>query len=330
MKRREFMGLIGGAAASLPLAARAQRSTGMRSVGVLMTSAEDGPESQLRILAFRQGLADLGWKQDENIRIEYRWAAGNSDLTRQYAQELVALAPDAILANGTPAVAVLKKLTVSIPIVCALVQDPVGLGLVKSLSHPGGNITGFTFVNPELIGKWIGLLGEAKPHIARAALMFNPRNTPFFFDFLRDIQVTRQRSGIEPVAMPVGTPDEIETAIDALSKQPDSSLIIPPDPFNIDHIERIARLSLRNRLPAVSVYRPFAVEGGLMTYGPDTPDIFRRSAAYVDLILKGANPAELPVQQPTKFQFVVNLKTAQSFGLTMPPTLLATADEVIE
>jgi ABC-type uncharacterized transport system substrate-binding protein len=330
VKRREFIALIGGAAASVPFAARAQRSTGMRIVGVLMTSAEDSVESQPRILAFRQGLAALGWRQDENVRIEYRWAAGNSDLILQYAQELVALAPDVILANGTPAVAVLKKLTDSIPIVCALVQDPVGLGLVQSLSHPGGNITGFTFVNPELIGKWIGLLGEAKPRIVRAALMFNPRNTPFFHDFLRAFQVTRQPSGTEVVAMPVGTSDEIESAIDALSKQPDSSLIVPPDPFNIDHIKQIARFSLRSRLPGVSVYRPFAVEGGLMTYGPDTPDIFRRSAAYVDLILKGANSAELPVQQPTKFQFVVNLKTAQSFGLTMPPTLLATADEVIE
>ena len=206
----------------------------------------------------------------------------------------------------------------------------MGLGLVKSLSHPGGNITGFTFVNPELIGKWIGLLRDVKPHITRAALMFNPKTTPFFYDFLREIEVTRQPAGIELVAMPVGTPDEIESTINVLSKQPGSSLIIPPDPFNVAHIKQIAQFAVQTRLPAVSVYRPFAVEGGLMTYGPDAPDIFRRSAAYVDRILKGANPAELPVQQPTKFQFIVNLKTAQSFGLTVPPTLLATADEVIE
>jgi putative tryptophan/tyrosine transport system substrate-binding protein len=330
MQRRAFITLLGGAAATWPLAARAQRSTVMPSVGVLMTVAEGDPESHARIMAFSQGLADLGWKQGENVRVEYRWSASNSELILQYAKELVALAPDVILANGTPAVAELKKITSSIPIVCALVQDPVGLGLVKSLSHPGGNITGFTFVNPELIGKWVGLLRDVKPHIIRAALMFNPKTTPFFYDFLRDIEVTRQPAGIELVAMPVGTPDEIETTINVLNKQPGSSLIIPPDPFNVDHIKRIAKFAEQTRLPAVSVYRPFAVEGGLMTYGPDAPDIFRRSAAYVDRILKGANPAELPVQQPTKFQFIVNLKTAQSFGLTVPPTLLATADEVIE
>jgi putative ABC transport system substrate-binding protein len=302
----------------------------MRSVGVLMTSAEDGPESQLRIQAFQRGLADLGWKQRENILIEVRWSAGDSERIRQYAEELVALAPDVILANGTPAVIALKKLTSSIPVVCALVQDPVGLGLVKSLARPAGNITGFTFINPELIGKWIGLLRDAKPGVARAALMFNPNNTPFFYNFIRDLQVTPQLAGIELVAMPVRTPDDIEMTINALGKQLDSSLIIPPDPFNIDHIKRTAHLSLINRLPAVSVYRPFAIEGGLMTYGPDTPDIFRRSAAYVDLIIKGANPAELPVQQPTKFQLIANLKTAQSLGLTMPAALLSTADEVIE
>lgn len=302
---------------------------GHASVGVLMTVAEDDPESHARVMAFSQGLASLGWKQGENVRVEYRWSASNSELIRQYAKELVALAPDAILANGTPAVAELKKVTSSIPIVCALVQDPVGLGLVKSLSHPGGNITGFTFVNPELIGKWIGLLRDVKPNITRAALMFNPKTTPFFYDFLREIEVTRQPAGIELLAMPVGTPDGIESTINVLSEQPGSSLIIPPDPFNVANIKRIARFAVKMRLPAVSVYRPFAVEGGLMTYGPDAPDIFRRSAAYVDRILKGANPAELPIQ-PTNFQFIVNLKTAQSFGLTVPPTLLATADEVIE
>jgi putative ABC transport system substrate-binding protein len=302
----------------------------MPSVGVLMTVAEGDPESHARIMAFSQGLAGLGWKQGENVRVEYRWSASNSELIRQYAEELTALAPDVLLANGTPAVMALKKITGSIPIVCALVQDPVGLGLVKSLSHPGGNITGFTFVNAELIGKWTGLLKDVAPYVTQAALMFNPKTTPFFYDFLREIEAARQPAGVELIAMPVGAPDEIETAVNALGKQPGSSLIVPPDPFNVDQIKRIAHSAAQARLPAVSVYRPFAVEGGLMTYGPDTPDIFRRSAAYVDLILKGANPAELPVQQPTKFQFIVNLKTAQSFGLTMPPTLLATADEVIE
>ncbi|SIO47371.1 putative ABC transport system substrate-binding protein [Bradyrhizobium erythrophlei] len=329
MRRREFITLL-GAAAALPAAAHAQRASGKSSIGVLMTVAESDPESHARVAAFQQGLADLGWKDGQNVRIEYRWSASNSEFIRQYAEELVALAPDVILANGTPAVTALKKITSSIPIVCALVQDPVGLGLVKSLSRPGGNVTGFTFVNPELIGKWIGLIRDVFPHVTRAALIFNPKTTPFFYDFLREIEATRRPAGIELIALPVGAPNEIDAAVNALGKQPGSSLIIPPDPFNVAHIKQIAQLTGQTRLPAVSVYRPFAVEGGLMTYGPDTPDIFRRSAAYVDRILKGTNPAELPVQQPTRFQFIVNLKTAQSFGLTVPPTLLATADEVIE
>jgi putative ABC transport system substrate-binding protein len=329
MRRREFITML-GAAAALPIAAHAQRASGKPSIGVLMTVAESDPESHARIAAFQQGLADLGWKDGENVRIEYRWSASNAELIRQYAEELVALTPDVILANGTPAVMALKKITSSIPVVCALVQDPVGLGLVKSLSRPGGNITGFTFVNPELIGKWIGLIRDVSPGVTRAALMFNPETTPFFYDFLREIEATRRPAGIELIALPVSAPDEMDAAVNALGKQSGSSLIIPPDPFNVAHIKQIAQLTAQARLPAVSVYRPFAVEGGLMAYGPDTPDIFRRSAAYVDRILKGANPAELPVQQPTKFQFIVNLKTAQSFGLTLSPTLLATADEVIE
>lgn len=329
MRRREFIRLAGGTAASLPFTARAQPA-GMPKVGVLMSIAESDPEGHARIAAFQQGLADFGWKDRENLHIEYRWSASNSELMRQYAGELVALAPATILASGTPAVTAAAKLTSSIPIVCALVQDPVGLGWVKSLSHPGGNVTGFTFVDPELIGKWIGLLTDAVPDLARAALIFNPKTTPFFYDFLREVKATHLPARIELAAMPIGAPDEIETALNALSKQPGSGLIIPPDPFNVDEIARIAHAASQTRLPGVSVYQPFAVEGGLMTYGPDTPDIFRRSAAYVDRILKGTNPADLPVQQPTKFRFIVNLKTAQSFGLTVPARLLSTADEVIE
>jgi len=329
MKRRTFIGLL-GAAAVLPVAARAQRASGQPRIGVLMTPAENDPESQARIAAFQQGLAEFGWKDGQNVRIEYRWSASSAELIKQYADELVALAPDVILANGTPAVRALQKNTSTIPVVCALVQDPVGLGLVKTLSRPGGNITGFTFVNAELIGKWIGLIKDVVPSVTRSALMFNPNTTPFFYDFLREIEATRRAIGIDLVALPVGAPNEIDAAVNTLSKQPGSSLIVPPDPFNVAHIKKIAQLTLQARLPAVSVYRPFAVEGGLMTYGPDTADIFYRSAAYVDRILKGANPSELPVQQPTKFQFIVNLKTAQSFALTVSPTLLATADEVIE
>jgi putative ABC transport system substrate-binding protein len=334
MKRREFISLLGGAAAvasvswSLPL--RAQRAGAMPKVAVLMTVAESDPEGEARNAAFRQGLADLGWRDGQNVHIEYRWGASTIELIRQYARELVALAPDVILANGTPVVAELKTVTSSIPIVCVLVIDPVGLGLVQSLAHPGGNITGFTFINPELVGKWMGLLKDMTPGITRAALLFNPSTTPIYYNFLRELEAARPPGAIELMAMPVATPGELATAIAALAQRSGSSLMVGPDPFNIVRIKEIAQLAAQNRLPAISVYRQFAVEGGLMGYGPETPDIFRRSAAYVDRILKGASPAELPVQQPTKFEFVVNLKSAQALGLTVPLTLQAIADEVIE
>jgi putative ABC transport system substrate-binding protein len=329
MKRREFIALAGGAVA-WPLTARAQPITAMPRIGVLMTTAEKGAESQQRMAAFLRGLTEFGWRDGQNVRIEVRWGAGDNELIKKFAGELVALHPSVILANGTPAALALKKVTSSVPVVCAQVQDPVGVGLVKSLSHPGGNITGFTFVNPELIGKWIGLLQQVAPEVTRAALMFNPSTTPFFYNFLREIETTRQRAGIELTAMPVGSAGEIEAAIAALNKQPGGSLIVPPDPFNIVRIKEIAQFATQARLPAISVYRPFAVEGGLMAYGPDAADIFRRSAGYVDRILKGSNPAELPVQQPDKFEFIVNLKAARSLGLAFPTTLFATVDEVIE
>jgi putative ABC transport system substrate-binding protein len=329
VKRREFMAAVGGAAL-MPFAAQAQRSASPRIIAILMTPAESSPEGRLRLKAFKDRLGELGWREGDNIRFEIRWSESNSELTRKYAAELASLAPDVIIANGTPSVVELKKLTGSIPVVCAMVQDPVRLGLVQSLARPGGNITGFTFVNPELIGKRIGLLKDVQPGLSRAAVMFNPQNTPFLYDFIRDIKEARQTSNVELAAMPVTTRDEIELAIEALSKQPDSGLILPPDPFNVDHIAQLAASSTRHRVPAVSVYRPFAAGGGLMAYGPDTAEIFRQAAGYTDLILRGAMPAELPVQQPTKYQFVVNLKTAGVLGLAMPRTLLATADEVIE
>jgi len=329
MKRREFIALIGGAAA-WPLKARAQRTGSVRKVGVLLSGVESDPDSQVRIAAFRQGLADLGWKDGDNVHIEYRWSAGKSEFIRQYAEELVALAPDVILANSTSVISAFKNITSSIPVVFALAMDPVGLGHVKSLSHPGGNFTGFTFINPELIGKWTGLLREVMPDVARAAILFNPSTTPYYLNWLHELEAARQPGTTELIAMPVATAGEMETAINAFAQKPGSSLMIGPDPFNIVRIKQIAQLVAQNRLPAISVYRTFAVEGGLMAYGPETADIFRRSAGYVDRILKGANPAELPVQQPDKFEFIVNVRAARSLGLTVPTTLLATANEVIE
>jgi putative ABC transport system substrate-binding protein len=332
VRRREALAGLAGlsALATWPRAASAQRAGRAPLIGALLSGLESDPDSQVRIAAFRQGLAAVGWMPEQNIRIEYRWSGGRGDRIQQYAAELVALRPDVILANSTPVITAFKALTSSIPVVFALAIDPVGLGHVQSLSHPGGNFTGFTFIDSELIAKWMGLLKDVMPVITRAALLHNPTTVPVYRKFVQELDAARQPGWIELAAMPVQTTAEMESAIDALAQKPGGSLMIGPDPFNIVRLNEIAQLAARNRLPAISVYRPFAVEGGLMAYGPDTADIFRRSAGYVDRILKGATPADLPVQQPTKFDLVINLKTATALGLTVPPTLLAQADEVIE
>jgi putative tryptophan/tyrosine transport system substrate-binding protein len=329
VRRRDFITGVATAAA-LPLAARAQRSGGRPRLGVLMGAAENLPDSQTRIAAFRQGLAEHGWKDGENIQLDVRWASGEAEIIRRYASELVALAPDVILANGTAVLAAVKDATTSIPVVFSLAVDPVGLGHVQSLARPGGNITGFTFLNPELIGKWAGLLATVAPTLKRAGVLFNFATSPFYVNFMREAQAGLPPGTIELTSSQAGTPAEIDAAIDGLAQQPGSGLIIGPGPLNQIQIKSIATLAARHRLPSISVYRPFAVEGGLMSYGPDTADVFRRSAGYVDRILKGAKPADLPVQQPVKFEFVINHKTAKALGFEMPQTLLATADEVIE
>jgi putative tryptophan/tyrosine transport system substrate-binding protein len=330
MRRRASIMLLGGLAVAWPLAARAQRTGGIPRVGVLMAGAESAPDNQTRITAFRQGFANLGWRDGDNVRIEYRWSAGKSELIRQYAEELVALAPDVILANSTTVITAFKNITTSIPVVFALAIDPVGLGHVKSLSRPGGNFTGFTFIDPELIGKWMELLKEVSPGITRAAVLFNPATSPSYDKFVRDIGAARQPGAIELAAMPVGTDGEMEEAIKALAQRPGGGLMIGPDPFNQVRLKQIAQLTGQHRLPAISVYRPFVTEGGLMAYGPDTADVFRRAADYVDRILRGAKPADLPVQQPVKFELIINLKTAKTLGLEVPARLMVTADEVIE
>jgi putative ABC transport system substrate-binding protein len=330
VRRRDFITLMGGAAASVaePLAARAQQATPL--VGVLMAGSASAPDNQKRLVAFRQGLADLGWKDGDNLHIEYRWSAGKEDLIVRYAKELVALKPDVILANSTPVIDEFKIITSTVPVVFALSMDPVGRGQVQSLAHPGGNLTGFTFVNPELMGKWMELLKQIAPATKRAAVLFNPATTPTYDSWVREIEGAHHPGAIELVAKPVGTTADMEAAITSLAQQPGSGLIVGPDPFNQVYIAQIAHLADQNRLPAVSVYRPFVAAGGLMMYGPDTADIFRRSAAYIDRVLKGAHTADLPVQQPDKFEFVINTKTAKTIGLDIPPTLLALADEVIE
>ena len=242
----------------------------------------------------------------------------------------MALRPDVILANGTGVVIALQKITSTIPIVCVLVNDPVGLGFVRSLARPGGNITGFTHIDPELISKWMGLLKDVTPDLSRAALLFNPVTAPYYRNFLSQIETARLPGLIALEAMPVGTLAELESAIVAFAQRPGGSFMIGPDAFMITHIAEIAQLVANNRVPTISVYRPFTVAGGLMSYGPDTADIFRQAASYVDRILKGERPADLPVQQPTKFEFIVNLKAAKSLGLTIPSGVVAIADEVIE
>jgi putative ABC transport system substrate-binding protein len=328
MKRRDFLTALGGAALTWPNSARAQRA--IPKVGVLLAGFEGSPENAPRIAAFRKALSVLGWREGQNVHIEYRWSSGKSELVQQYAKEIVASAPDVILANSTPVISALKSMTTSIPVVFALAMDPVGLGHVQSLSRPGGNFTGFTFVNPELIGKWLGLLKEIVPDLTQAALLHNPTTVAAYKTFVPEVQALRRPGDPELIALPVLSAGEMEAGINALAKRRGSALVIGPDPFNQVHLKQIAQLTAESRLPAVSVYRPFVVDGGLMMYGPDTADIFRRAAEYIDRVLKGANPADLPVQQPNKFEFIINLKTAKSFGLTVPPMLLATADDVIE
>jgi putative ABC transport system substrate-binding protein len=329
MRRRNFISLV-GAAAAWPLAARAQTRGTLRKLCVLVSTAENDPETQPRIAALKQALRDLGWSEGENIHVDYRWGAGNADRIRQYAQECVASAPDVILASGTPVVGALKPLTRTTPIVFALAIDPVGVGLIESLSRPGGNITGFTFINAELIGKWSGMLRDSAPQLRRAALVYNPKVNPWYENFLREIAAAPQTVALEIVPTPINTPDELLARIPALAGTHDTGLIIGPEASIVGRLNDIAALAGSLRMPGISVYRQFAVGGGLMSYGPDTVAIFKASANYVDRILKGTAPAGLPVQQPTKYLFSINLKAAATLGLTVPAPLVAEADEVIE
>jgi putative tryptophan/tyrosine transport system substrate-binding protein len=330
MRRREFITVLGGAAVVSPLAALAQQNDRIKRIGVLVGAAtEHDPESEARLAAFRIGLNELGWFEGRNVRIDYRFASGDADRIRTYVTELVKSAPDLIVANSSPVVAELKRATGTIPIVFAVVNDPVNQGLVTSLAHPGGNITGFTLIEFEIIGKWLELLKEMAPRISRVKLLFNPVTAPFYVNWLREHGAVSVAS-IELEPAPVRDQAEIEATMTTLAREPGAGLITAADVFTVANRSLIIGLAERYRLPAIYQFRQFAAEGGLMSYGPDTADIFRRAAAYVDRILKGANPADLPVQQPTKFQLVLNLKTAKALGLDVPLQLQQRADEVIE
>lgn len=326
MRRRDLIATLGAASLARP----ARAAPAVPKLGVVLSTGKDEPVHARGVFALQGGLRDLGWEDGKNIHIDYRWSGGQAALTEQNAREIVALAPDVIIANGTPTVTALKPLTQTIPIVCAPVTDPVGFGLVQSLARPGGNITGFSFIDTHLFGKWTALLKEAAPRLTRAGVLYNPTLNTWYPKLLRDTAAEPGATALELVPAPVETEDELREAVRKLGATPGTGLIIGPDSFVIDHVKDVLALSEAAKMPGVSVYDAFVTGGGLMTYGPDLPDIFRLAAGYVDRILKGASPATLPVQEPTKFAFAINRKAAAALGLTLSATLLAGADDVIE
>jgi putative ABC transport system substrate-binding protein len=328
VKRREFITLLGGAAA-WPLAARAQQGEKVRQVGVL--TALDASDSQVTawLTAFEEGLQKLGWGQGRNLRIDYRWAAGDDQRLRTYAAELVGAAPDVLFAAATPALVALNRETRSLPIVFVQVSDPVKLGFVASLARPGGNMTGFTTYEYSIAGKWLELLKDTAPGTTRVAVIFDPSN-PSQAQYMQAIEASAPSFGVQLSLAAVRNAAEVERAIDAFAQQPNGALIVPPNVVTILNRDLIISLAARHRLPAVYAYRFFASSGGFMSYGVDLADTYRRAAAYVDLILKGTKPGELPVQLSAKFELVVNLKAAKALGLTIPEPFLQHADEVIE
>ncbi len=329
MRRRDFIALVGGAAAMRPFAAGAQPVERVRRIALMPPATENDTESQARLAAFRDGLEKLGWREGRNIRFEQRWTGGNPELIKTYAAELVALGPDLILVGLTPAVQALKRETSTIPIVFANVADPVGSGLVASLAKPGGNVTGFSAVEYDIIGKWLELLKELAPGIERVALLGNP-DVVFTRSFFRRLEGIAMSFGVVPVAADVRNAADIERAIEAFAREPNGGLLAVPEFTATIHRKLIFEMAARHRLPAVYPFRFYVTDGGLASYGPDQVEQYRRAAGYVDRILKGEKPADLPVQAPTKFELAINLKTARALGLEVSPMLLARADEVIE
>ena len=327
--RRELLAALGGAVVAWPLAARAQQPT--RRIGMLIGYSENDPEIQARLVAFRQALEGNGWKEGRSVLIDYRFAPASPDQAQAFAKELVALQPDVLVGNSTPATAALLHETRTIPIVFVGVSDPVGSHFVASIARPGGSTTGFTNFAPSMVGKWLEMLKQVAPGIGRAAVIFNPKTAPGGGSFFLEPFDSLARSfAVEPIAARVNNADEIASAVAAIAREPGGSLIIMPDAFNTVHRQLIILLSARHGLPAIYPYRYQAIEGGLMSYGVDDIDLMRRAAPYVDRILKGEKAANLPVQAPVKFDLVVNLRAAKVLGLAMPPTLLALANEVIE
>jgi putative ABC transport system substrate-binding protein len=328
VRRREFITLLGGTVIAWPLAARAQQRERMRRIGMLVGFAESDPESPARLAAFRDGLERLGWKEGDNVRIAYRWGAGDPTRMRTHAKELIAAIPDVLVAESTPATAALQGETRTTPIVFLQAGDPVGSGFVTSFARPGGNLTGFTNYAPPMGGKWLELLKEVVPRLVRAAALFNPKtHTGQYWDVL---EPAAQAVNVQFAKAEVADAAGIERTVEAISGEPSGGLLVMPDSFTMSHQQTIVASAARHRVPAIYAFRVFPASGGLMSYGMDMVSVYRDAAAYVDRILRGEKPGDLPVQAPTRFELVINLKTAKALGLTVPLPLLGRADEVIE
>jgi putative tryptophan/tyrosine transport system substrate-binding protein len=334
MQRREFITLLGGAATSpvlWPLAARAQQPGAMRRIGVLMAYAESDPEAQAWVAAFREGLQKLGWTEGRDIQIDTRWGTpGDAESIQRFAKELVAMQPDLVLSHVTPSTAALLQQTRTIPIIFTTVADPVGSGFVASLPRPGGNVTGFTLMEPTMAGKWLELLKEIAPRVTRVTLLFNLATVPFAEYWLNSFKAAAASFAVEAIAGPVSDRSELESVLAAQARAPNGGVIVVPSAFLAAHRVEITSLAARYRLPAVYPFRFYTELGGLLSYGNDLTDNYRRAAIYADRILKGMKPSELPVQAPAKFELMINLKTAKALGLTVSRMLLSRADEVIE
>jgi putative tryptophan/tyrosine transport system substrate-binding protein len=326
MRRREFMTLMGGTAVAWPLAARAQR--GFRRLGVLMGTEPTDADGQARLAALRKALGLLGWREGGDLEALVWWSTENTYI-EMFAVQIVQLKPDVVLSNGTPATIAFQQQTKDIPVVFTMVTDPVGQGLVKSLAQPGGNLTGFTNFEFSMGGKWLGLLKEVSPKVAHVGVLYHPHTAPYAASFLEPLQAGAAASSIQVQPAEIHDAFDVERVIDTLPIN-SSGLVIIPSTFMTGHRDLIVAAAARHAVPAIYPFRYFATAGGLIAYGADGADIHSRAASYVDRILKGAKPAELPVQQPTKYELVINLKTSRALGLDVPPTLLARADEVIE
>jgi ABC-type uncharacterized transport system substrate-binding protein len=327
IRRREFMILLGAAVAAWPPAARAQQPDRVRRVGVLMGIVDDF-EGQARIAVFRQALQALGWLEGRNVQFIYRWSGGEVAHARQFAKELLDLRSDVILTNSTPVTVAVRDTTRTTPTVFVQVSDPVGAGVIQSLARPRGNLTGFTNFDPSTAGKWLELLKLLAPNITRVAYLFNPNTAPLLF--VKAVETAAPLLSVKSIPAPVHNAVELEGVIEQVARESDGALLVLPDLFNATNRQSIIALAARHRLPAIYPFRYFVASGGLMSYGTELLETYRQAASYVDRILKGERPSDLPVQQPTKFELAINLKTAKALGLDMPPILLARADEVIE